>query len=92
MTPTQSRVLDLIGRRFVFYWPGMDASFAIGDRDDGYRHGHYDHARERLVKAAGGTVATIRALLDKGALVRETHFKADACGNKAHILKPATRP
>lgn len=92
LTPTQSAVLDIIGRRFVFYWPGDGGHYCISHRDDGFQHGHYDRGRESAIARRKGTVATIRALLDKGALVRETWFRADACGNKAYILKPATRP
>jgi hypothetical protein len=90
LTPTQRAVLEIIGRRFVFYWPGDGGHFQISAADGAWNHGRYDRDRAAAIARRKGTVATIRALRDKGALVVETWFQADACGNKAYILKPAT--
>lgn len=85
LTPTQRDVLALIGKRFVFFW---GEHFGISGTDGSYRHGQYDRDIESAIARRNGTVATIRALWDKGALVRVTWFEADATGRKAYILRP----
>lgn len=73
LTPTQQRFVAILGKRYLFVFD--HDHFVVGHKDNGYRHGHYDYDRDKALKAARVTSATVRALRENGTLEDVTWFR-----------------